>query len=177
MPITIRPVRPDELDAVLRMNNQAGPNILPLTADDLRHFMTIAHYFRVATIDETLAGFLIALTPGADYHSPNFRWFCERYPAFLYIDRVVVAPKFRGAGVGRVFYADVQSVAEQIVPLLACEVALEPRDDVSLVFHGTSGFSELGEQHIPSRQMRVALLGKELPAFAYVKARYLDQAA
>lgn len=177
MAITIRDVRRDELEEVLRMNNLAGPNILKLTLEQVQHFLTVARYFRVATINQEIAGFLIALVPGADYHSPNYVWFSEHYGAFLYIDRVVVSAKFRGAGVGRVFYADVQSEAETMVPLLACEVALEPRDDVSLVFHGTSGFTEVGQQHIPERNMHVSLLAKELPAFSYVKRRYLEAAA
>ncbi len=175
MAISIRDVRTDELSDVLRMNNLAGPNILKLTEADLAHFLHVARYFRVALINDELAGFLIALTQGSDYHSPNYRWFCAHHEAFLYIDRVVVSPKFRGAGVGRVFYADVQSEAEAIVPLLTCEVALEPRDDVSLVFHGTSGFTEVAQQHIPERGMRVSLLAKELPAFAYVQSHYLNQ--
>jgi len=177
MAISIRDIRPDELDAVLRMNNLAGPNILKLSAQDIAHFLKIAVYFRVAMIGDDLAGFLIALSPGQDYHSPNYRWFCEHYPEFLYIDRIVVNSKYRGAGVGRVFYADVQSVAEKISPLLTCEVALEPRDDVSLVFHGTSGFIEVGQLEIPKRHMYVSLLAKELPAYAYVKRHYQEQLA
>lgn len=94
----------------------------------------------VAEIDGHLAGFLVALTPEADYLSPNFRWFQREYDDLVYIDRIVVAGAYRRHGLGRVFYADVQSFADVRSPRLCCEVLLEPRDDASVLFHGTYGF-------------------------------------
>ena len=38
------------------------------------------------------------------------------------------------------------SYAEVRVPVLTCEVFLEPRDDISVLFHGTYGFQEVGQQ-------------------------------
>ena len=122
MSILIRDVREHELDSVLALNNAAGPGILPMDAAKLRFFWENADYFRVAEKDGLLAGFLIALSQEAEHDSPNFLWFRERYPEFLYIDRIVVASTRRGAGVGRVFYADVQSFAELRLPRLAAEV-------------------------------------------------------
>src|SRR5262249_53928745 len=128
MTIRIRDVREQELDAVLALNNAAGPTILPLDMARLRALAEQAAYLRVAEADGHLAGFLIGLRENADYASPNFRWFKERYAEFLYIDRIVIARPHRGIGLGRVFYADATSFAEVRVPLLACEVFLEPVD-------------------------------------------------
>ncbi len=116
------------------LNNAAGATILPLDAISVRKFYDEAAYFRVAAAEDHLAGFLIGLRENADYASDNFLWFRERYPEFLYIDRIVIARPYRGAGLGRVFYADVTSFAEVRVPLLACEVFLEPRDDIAVLF-------------------------------------------
>ncbi|MGO4774202.1 GNAT family N-acetyltransferase, partial [Lysobacter sp. 2RAB21] len=124
MSIVVRDVREHELDSVLALNNAAGPAILPLDAARLRHFFDTAEYFRVAERDGTLAGFLIGMGAGSDHDSSNFRWFLERYPDFFYIDRIVVASRRRGGGVGRAFYADAQSYAELRYPQLACEVFL-----------------------------------------------------
>jgi len=176
MAIAIRDVRENELDSVLALNNAAGTTILPLDAARMREFFQEAAYFRVAEADGHLAGFLIALREDARYSSPNFLWFHERYPQFLYIDRIVVAQRYRGIGLGRVFYADVISYAEVRVPLLACEVFLEPRDDVSVLFHGTYGFQEVGQQLMPSVARRVSLLAKELCSHAFVRSTYLDGA-
>jgi len=174
MALAIRDVREHDLDAVLALNNTAGRSILAIDAAQLRFFFDHADYFRVAEIDGELAGFLIAMRPGSDYESPNYRWFSARYPQFLYIDRIVIANAFRRHGLGRIFYCDVTSYAEVRVPLLACEVFLEPRDDVVVLFHGTYGFQEVGQQRMGEDGPQVSLLARELPSFGYVRDTYLE---
>ncbi|MDO1529938.1 GNAT family N-acetyltransferase [Fulvimonas sp. R45] len=174
MALAIRDVREHELDAVLAINNAAGRTILPLDNAQLRYFYDHADYFRVAEIDGHLAGFLIALREGGDYASPNYRWFGEHYPQFVYIDRIVIASAYHRHGLGRVFYCDVNSYAEVRVPLLACEVFLEPRDDVVVLFHGTYGFQEVGQQRMEPDGRQVSLLAKELPSYAYVRDTWLE---
>src|SRR5690606_27238097 len=122
MALAIRDVREQDLSDVLALNNAAGRSILALTTAELRYFHLHAEYFRVAEVDGHLAGFLIALREGGSYPSPNYRWFAEHYPQFVYIDRIVIANTYRRHGLGRVFYCDVHSYAEVRVPLLACEV-------------------------------------------------------
>ena len=173
MTITIRDVREQELDSVLALNNAAGTTILPLDMARLIALSEQAAYFRVALVDGNMAGFLIALREDGDYGSPNFLWFRERYPQFLYIDRIVIAKPYQGLGLGRIFYADVTSYAEVRVPLLACEVFLEPPDDVAVLFHGTYGFHEVGQQIMPDVNRRVSLLAKELCSYPFVRDTYL----
>ncbi|HXS74395.1 MAG TPA: GNAT family N-acetyltransferase [Rhodanobacteraceae bacterium] len=172
MSVSLRDVRERDLDAVLALNNSAGPAILPLDAADVRHFFECADYFRVAEIDGGVAGFLIALHEDAPHASSNFRWFRERYDNFVYVDRVVIGDRCRGHGLGRLFYSDVQSHAEVRAPLLACEVFLEPRDDVAMLFHGTRGFNEVGQQAMPENGRRVCLLAKPLECFTFVRDTY-----
>lgn len=173
MPVTIRDVREHELDAILALNNNAGTTILPIDDAGIGWFNKHARYFRVAEVDGQLAAFLVGIADGADYASPNYRWFAQQYPAFVYIDRIVVARPFRGLGLGRLFYADVTSYAEARVPMLTCEVFLDPRDDVSLLFHGTYGFQEVGQQVMETVNRRVSLLAKPLPSFSFVEETYL----
>ena len=174
MSIVIRDVREHELDLVLALNNAAGPGILPMDAAKLRFFWEHADYFRVAEKDGLMAGFLVALSHEAAHDSPNFLWFRERYPEFLYIDRIVVASTRRGTGVGRVFYADVQSYAELHVPQLAAEVFLESSSHPALLFHGSFGFREVGQQVMPGTGLRAAMLVKELCSFPFVNQAYGD---
>lgn len=173
MALSIRDVLPHDLDSVLALNNAAGASILPLDAAALRLLFEQACYFRLAEVDGHVAGFLPAMRENADYDSPNFRWFRERYPSFAYIDRIIIAKPYRGLGLGRVFYADVTSYAEMRVPLLACEVFLEPRDDIAVLFHGTYGFQEVGQQTMPSNGRRVSLLARNLCSFPFVRDTYL----
>ena len=172
MSIVVRDVREHELDSVLALNNAAGPAILPLDAARLRHFYDSAEYFRIAERDGTLAGFLIGLGPDADHDSSNFRWFSKRYPNFFYIDRIVVASRRRGGGVGRAFYADAQSYAELRYPQMACEVFLEDSNDPVLLFHGSFGFREVGQHVMPDTGTRAAMLMKPLCSHAWVRQTY-----
>jgi len=172
MSTTIRDARDGDFDAVLEVNNAAVPNVTALDRPALDALAELADHFRVCESDGQLSGFLIALRPDADYESENFRWFCERYDDFVYIDRVVVARPWRGLGLGRVLYADIQSHAESRAPLLTCEVNLDPPNDVSLLFHGTNGFQEVGRQRTEGGDKHVSLLAKKLPAFDYVRSRY-----
>ena len=73
------------------------------------------------------------------------------------------------------FYADVTSYAEVRVPVLTCEVFLEPRDDISVLFHGTYGFQEVGQQTMAGVDRRVALLAKDLCSYPYVRDSYLRE--
>ena len=171
MNLLLRDARETDLDQLLGMNNAAGAAILPIDGARMRHLFRQAAYFRVAQIDDHLAGFLIGLDADADYDSSNFRFFAERYKAFTYIDRIVIAAAYRGVGLGRVFYADVQSYAEIRSPWLACEVMLEPRNDAVVLFHGAYGFHEVGQHSMPGGQ-HVSLLAKELCSFPYVASTY-----
>ena len=173
MTLVIRDVREHELDSVLALNNAVGRSILALDAARMRWFFANASYFRVAEVDGVLAGFLMAMRETAAYSSPNFIWFRERYPEFVYIDRIVIAEPYRGLGLGRIFYSDVTSYAEVRVPLLTCEVFLEPRDDVAVLFHGTYGFNEVGQHVMPGVERPVSLLAKSLCSYEFVRDSYL----
>jgi len=174
MSIVVRDVREHELDSVLALNNAAGPAILPLDAARLRHFFDTAEYFRVAERDGAIAGFLIGVGSHTNHDSSNFRWFCERYPDFFYIDRIVVASRRRGGGVGRAFYADAQSYAELRYPQMACEVFLEGTNDPALLFHGSFGFHEVGQHVMDEADVRAAMLMKPLCSFGWVRETYGD---
>ena len=171
MSIVVRDVREHELDSVLALNNAAGPAILPLDAARLRGFFETAEYFRVAERDGAIAGFLVGFGSAVAHDSDNFRWFRQRHPEFLYIDRIAVASRRRGGGVGHALYADVQSYAELRYPQLACEVFLEHEADPALLFHGSFGFREVG-QNVMGNGIRAAMLMKELCSYPWVRQTY-----
>ena len=172
--LLLRDVREGDLAALLGLNNTAGASILPMDAGQLDHFHQHADYFRVAEVDGHLAGFLIAVGDTARHDSSNYRWFHNHIRDFFYIDRVVVGDLHRGHGLGRMFYSDVTSFAEVRAGKLACEVFLEPRDDVAVLFHGTFGFHEVGQQVMAESGRRVSLLVKDLCSHAFVREHYPD---
>lgn len=172
MSIVVRDVLEHELDSVLALNNAAGPAILPLDANRLQTFYERAEYFRIAERDGTLTGFLIGMGDASDHDSSNFRWFRERHAEFFYIDRIVVASRRRGGGVGRAFYADAQSYAELRYPRMACEVLLQGGTDPVMLFHGTFGFQEVGQTVMPETGLRASMLMKTLCSYPWVRETY-----
>ncbi len=81
---------------------------------------------------------------------------------FLYIDRVVVAPAFRGRRLADRLYDDFEAVARaRGIRTILCEVNAEPPNPVSLAFHARRGFTEIGRQPYGEGKT-VALLRREI---------------
>jgi len=110
-----------------------------------------------------LDAFLIALNEEARYDSPNYLWFRARYPRFVYVDRVVVAPHARGRGLARLLYADLFDFASRAGhELIVCEVNINPPNPGSDALHATLGFSEVGQATIRDGSKTVRDLGRAL---------------
>ena len=104
-----------------------------------------------------VVAFLLAFREGADYDSPNYRWFAARYATFLYVDRVVVAESQQGRGLGRLLYDDLFAFARASgVPCITCEFDIDPPNEASRRFHARYGFEEVGTQALPKGK-RVSL--------------------
>ena len=105
------------------------------------------------------AGFCIALNHATPAQGPNHAWFQARLPAFAYVDRVVVDGAWRGRGIARALYADLAARARAAgLPVLACEVNLDPPNPASMAFHETLGFAEAGVATDPRNGKRVRYL-------------------
>lgn len=143
----------------LALNNSNVPALSEIDVDALGTLVQKSAVSLVATIDDAVVGFCICLAPGADYGSVNYRWFSERYDDFVYLDRIVVDPQQRNAGIGAALYAAVEDRISS--PWLLCEVNLRPRNDGSLRFHDRIGFREVGQQETPYGSL-VSMLAKHL---------------
>src|SRR6185369_13343579 len=111
-----------------------------------------------------LDGFLLAFDQDARYDRPNFLWFRARYPRFVYVDRIVVAPSARGRGCARRLYDDlfehaVRSGHDRVV----CEVNQDPPNPVSDAFHAALGFVEVGTASVHHGSRTVSYLSHTLP--------------
>ena len=101
---------------------------------------------------------MLALRPGLDYWSLNYRWFAERGDDFLYLDRIVVAERARGIGVGRAMYDDIDRFAGTMWRRITLEVNLLPPNPGSLAFHERMGFRRIGVREDDSGTKAVALM-------------------
>ena len=149
------------LAAILALNETAVPHVNRIDLEQMQWFAEHAAYFRVAVSGDALAGFLVGMRPGTSYESLNYRWFCDNYSDFAYIDRVVVAAHARRQGLAQRFYADFEQQSSG-VPVMTCEVNIQPPNDSSMHFHTQQGFRQVSSQHTDGGAKEVALLVKEL---------------
>ena len=155
----IRDATRADLPAIHAINQAEIPAVSDIDEAMVEWFFEVAVYLRVAEIGGEIAGFLLGLPPGLPYASENYRWFSERYPDFCYIDRLAVAPGFRRRGVARALYGDIEAFAQSTsAPILACEVNVRPRNEVSLAFHAAQGFEEVGRQDTEGGTKTVAMM-------------------
>jgi hypothetical protein len=124
----------------------------------LEHLHAQSPYHRVAVADARVAGFLLALREGADYASPNYRWFDAHGGAFLYVDRVVVDTALHGRGIATALYDDFLGFAKAAgVGRVVCELDIEPPNVASGRFHDRYGFVEVGTQRVAGGAKLVSL--------------------
>ncbi|RLP74261.1 GNAT family N-acetyltransferase [Mycetocola tolaasinivorans] len=165
MAITTRPLdsaNPDELTAVLTLNNAAVPAVNALTTPELRVLIETSHLARAVVDSDSPAeilGVIIAFAPGAAYESENYAWFSARGGDFLYVDRIIVAETARGRGLGPVLYAAVFDAARAAdLGAVTCEVNTDPPNPGSLAFHTRLGFERVGDLTTKGGTVSVALL-------------------
>ena len=166
MTVIVRPYTTADLAAVHAVNQAEVPAVGSVTPDRMAHIAAESAIALVAADTQTgeLAGFALVLGPGADYDSDNYAWFAARYPDFVYLDRVAVAPTHRRRGVGRALYDAVAAAAPSARPAATdwvLEVNLRPRNDTSLAFHAAMGFREVG-QHESRAGYLVSMMSRTL---------------
>ena len=158
MKFSIIDTKKSDLEEILILNQLALPAVSSVTIDEMANFLDIADYFKSIIIDNIVAGFLIALHPGKDYHSLNYKWFEKRYKSFIYVDRIVIASSYQGNGFGKAFYNDLALFAKNKTNDITCEVNIRPKNEGSMIFHKKYGFYEVGTQTTENGKKEVSLM-------------------
>jgi predicted GNAT superfamily acetyltransferase len=129
-------------EKLLALNNSNAQALSWLEPERLTHLVAEAFFAgRVGEGD----GLLIAFDQDADYDSPNFLWFQARYPRFVYVDRIVVAPEARGRGLARRLYLELFRQAGLVGhDKIVCEINATPPNPESDMFHAALGFKQIG---------------------------------
>ena len=146
--------------ALLALNNAHAQELSWLEPERLEYLIGEAFLARrIGNFD----AFLLAFDQDARYDSPNFIWFRARYPRFVYVDRVVVAPSARGRGCARRLYSDlfehaVRAGHDRVV----CEVNKMPPNPASDAFHAALGFVEVGTASVHDGSRTVRYLSQTL---------------
>ena len=146
--------------ALRSLNNEYATETSFLSAKQWRGLIDNAF---VATCVRGSASLLVTFDQDAAYDSPNFRWFCERIPRFVYIDRIIISTAYRGDGLARHMYCDLfQRMKNAKHSIAACEVNVFPPNPASDAFHSRMGFSEVGRARLQNSEKVVRYLSKQL---------------
>lgn len=142
----IVPLDPALEGGLLALNNAHAAELSWLDTKKFRHMAGEAfHARRIGSVD----AFIIAFDQDADYDSPNFLWFRERYRRFVYVDRVVTSPAARGRGLAKALYLDLFDAARTAGhDRVVCEVNADPPNPASDAFHAAMGFAAVCEAAI-----------------------------
>jgi uncharacterized protein len=134
----IRDMTHSDFDSIVHLNQNALEGVGPLDNESLSSLVKMSDQALVVDTDGGIAGFVITLPPGADYDSSRYRWFEDALDDdYVYLDRIVVSQEHRREGVASRLYEEIEG---------AQPVALEvyETNDVSLAFHESRGFEEVG---------------------------------
>jgi len=154
----LRPASAADYPAVLALNLEAEALMSPMDEPRLAMLDRQSAYHRVVSDGDAVVAFLIALDQTADYDSPNYQWYRQRYPRFLYIDRIAVAASHRARKLGGLLYTDLFAFArERGFDSVAAEFYIEPFNEASSRFHARHGFAEVGTQWVADGKKRVSL--------------------
>lgn len=158
-----RAIHATDISRILELNEISVHYLSPLDSVKLSGLLAQAIYHKVYLDDDVIAAFMIAFDQTADYKSPNYAWFRERYGSFVYIDRIVVAEEYRRQGIADLMYDEVTSFAvKNGYQFVTCEVDSIPPNPGSLRFHEKHQFREVGKQWLYNGQKQVSLLAKKI---------------
>jgi uncharacterized protein len=153
-------VLPEDEPAILALNNEHAAELSWLEPERLSFLIGEAFYTRRIG---ALEAFIMTFDQDAQYDSPNFLWFRERYQRFVYVDRVVVAAQARGRGHARRLYEDLfDQVSRAGHTIVTCEVNAEPPNPASDAFHAALGFAEVGDAVIHGGKKAVRYYARQI---------------
>lgn len=159
MSMNIRLATEKDLPYILKMNTAALPHVSEIKLSDMRRFLKQADPFLVIEEGEELSGFMIVLQKGLDYESLNYSFFCNNYSDFHYVDRIVIAEKFRGQKFGTALYEHLFGSSGK--KIITCEVNTKPPNPDSFAFHNALGFKQVAKLVTEKGNKSVAMMIRE----------------
>ena len=158
--MNIRKAQQEDLPKILEINEASVPHVSSVELSDMKRFLDDANPFLVVEVEAEVAGFMIVLQKGLDYQSLNYKFFCDNYDDFNYVDRIAIKEEFRGQKLGTALYDHLIRNSDK--QMVTCEVNLKPPKPKSMGFHKSLGFSEVAVQETEEGRKSVAMLVKRM---------------
>lgn len=141
--VIIRDLTSSDLDVAWRINQANTPAVGDEPRDAMDEILSMSTIALATEVGGQVVGFCMVLPPDTSYDSPNYRYFCDRFPEFVYLDRIAFDSEHQGRGYGAAMYREVEQ--RTTAPLFALEVNVKPPNEGSLRFHMREGFVEIDQ--------------------------------
>jgi predicted GNAT superfamily acetyltransferase len=137
----------DQLQSIYDLNQANTPEVGSLESiTHLKKLIELSAYNLLVLGDDEIVGFIICIREDSAYRSENYKFFAQRLKKFLYVDRVAIDERHRGAGLGQAIYEDIFAQASADHLPIALEVNTQPINQISLNFHEKMGFDKVGSR-------------------------------
>tara|TARA_Y100000590_G_scaffold62200_1_gene66481 strand:- start:37 stop:531 length:495 start_codon:yes stop_codon:yes gene_type:complete len=159
----LREATVSDLETIRAINEAAIPAVNTVSASEFLWFFKRSLYFKVSVNEkEQVCGFLLVLPIGLDYESLNYKWFSKNFSSFAYIDRIAIKEEYRGKGIGKSLYLDLEQYVEKNIKRIACEFNIKPENLISKNFHEGLEYKRVGTQLTENDTKKVSLMIKEI---------------
>ena len=153
----------NDLETIRAINEDAIPAVNTVSTEEFLWFFERSLYFKVSVDEkEQVCGFLLVLPADLNYESLNYRWFSKNFSDFAYIDRIAIKNEFRGKGIGKTLYLDLEQYVEKDIKRIACEFNIKPENPISKNFHEGLEYKKVGTQLTEKDTKEVSLMIKEI---------------
>ena len=152
-----------DLEEIRAINEDAIPAVNTVSKNEFLWFLEKSYYFKVSLDNKKkICGFLLVLPMGLNYESLNYKWFSKNFSDFAYVDRIAIKEEFRGKGIGKSLYLDLEHYIENDIKRIACEFNIRPENPVSKNFHEVLEYVRVGTQLTENDTKEVSLMIKEI---------------
>ena len=159
----LREATTNDLETIRAINEDAIPAVNTVSTEEFLWFFERSLYFKVSVDEkEQVCGFLLVLPTDLNYESLNYKWFSKNFSDFAYIDRIAIKNEFRGKGIGKSLYLDLEQYVEKDIKRIACEFNIKPENPISKNFHEGLEYKKVGTQLTEKDTKEVSLMIKEI---------------
>ena len=162
--MTIRTMRPDDVEAVVGINSMNLGDVDPVSADQVTQMLESGPIALVAEApDIGVVGFAVVIDSGSPYRSERADWALKIGGADLHLERVAFDMTYSGLGLGLALYNELderiltvgrEAGAEPIT--LTSMVRVEPPNRHAIDFHTVRGFETVDQADFGDSTIAVA---------------------
>ena len=149
----------DLSDNILKLNELNKPALgAIINLDNLIKLYNQSAFVICVFKSKILTSFAIVMDESSTYKSPNYLYFKNKFPKFLYVDRIAVTQKHQRKGIGSLIYSEIFQLGIKMNAPICCEVNTKPLNQKSLNFHKKNNFRIIDE--VPFVKKSVAMMVK-----------------